>query len=520
MRLKSPMNLTYFIDQAKVELWDHRWLILNISLLSVILFAPYVLINAEDGRNVHKVALFLASGCIILTFINKISLFIIAIPVVLANLFHLHVYRVWGGTQLRSRVEAAYESPPSEMIEYLQSHLDIVDFGLLLISLIYLALLFYVVFRMRKIPTTLRKIATVALIAWVMIFVGYDGSQRIRNFPPFQLVLDTIRANQQYKILKARQGFLAENPLQFGECDSNYTKIVIVLGESVISDHMSLFGYAKPTTPFIDSSEPYAFNALSPSNQTRYSLLMMLTNAVPGNLGPFWTEHSLVGQLRTCGFDTTWISNQGRVGEQDSLVSSLALEADEQIFLNQLSWKEAKDDGAIVDMLADQNVYHRQNHATFIQLIGSHTKYSERYPTGFGFKNISDQVSAYDNSLLYSDFILSQLYENFYDDNLLFIFVSDHGQVVSNMEHGSGFDPSYKEEYRIPLLIWTKDSGSMDKINEEIGDKRLNTSSFQNIVRFLVGISSSPAVSTSNSISTLLPESVEDYDDLVSFHDD
>lgn len=513
-------NLIYFIRRAGVELWDRRRLVFFIFLLSISLFAPYVLINAEDGRNVHKVALFLASGCILLTFVNKISLFIISLPVVLANLFHLHIYRVWGGTQLRSRVEAAYESPPSEMIEYLQSHLDYVDFGLLIVSVIYLALVFHVVFRMREIPTSLKKLATVALIAWVSIFIGYDGNQRIQSFPPFQLVMDTVRANQQYKALKARNDFLAQNPLQLEECGSKYTKIVIVLGESVISDHMSLFGYAKPTTPFIDSSGPYAFNALSPSNQTRYSLLMMFTNSVPGNLGPFWKEHSLVGQLRHCGFETTWISNQGRIGEQDSLVSSLALEADEQIFLNQLSWKEAQDDGTIVDILADQNVYRRQDHATFIHLIGSHTKYAERYPTDFGFENISDKVAAYDNSLLYSDFVLSQLYKNFYDDNLLFIFVSDHGQVVSNEEHGSGFDPAYKEEYRIPLLVWTKDSASMDKIYEEIGGRTLNTSSFQNIVRFLVGASSLPAISTSKNVSTLLPEYVKDYDELKSFHDD
>jgi len=60
----------------------------------------------------------------------------------------------------------------------------------------------------------------------------------------------------------------------------------------------------------------------------------------------------------------------------------------------------------------------------------------------------------------------------------------------------------------------------MDRIYEEIGDLKLNTASFQNVVRFLVGVSSSPAVSTSKSVSALLPEYVEDYDDLASFHDD
>jgi len=37
---------------------------------------------------------------------------------------------------------------------------------------------------------------------------------------------------------------------------------------------------------------------------------------------------------------------------------------------------------------------------------------------------------------------------------------------------------------------------------------------------FLIGVTSSPTVSTSKTVSTLLPEHVEAYDDLASFHND
>src|SRR4029453_15754046 len=101
-------------------------------------------------------------------------------------------------------------------------------------------------------------------------------------------------------------------------------RIVVVLGESAVTDHMSVYGYPKATTPFADRSHPFAFDALSPSTQTRYSLAMMLTAARPGQFDPFFKSHSLVGQLRSCGMHTLWISNQGRRGEADSFSTSLA----------------------------------------------------------------------------------------------------------------------------------------------------------------------------------------------------
>lgn len=279
-----------------------------------------------------------------------------------------------------------------------------------------------------------------------------------------------------------------------------------MIGESAVTDRMGVFGYRRPTTPFAGASGAHAFEALAPSNQTRYSLGMMFTDAAPGAFESFYTSHSLVGQLGACCYDTTWVSNQGRRGEYDSYATSLALEANEQVFLNELGWNDAMPDGHLVDQIARRGLFERARHATFIHLLGSHTDYAERYPEGFGFENVASVEDQYDNSILYTDHVLSELHRRFAGGRL----------IVSEDHYGSGFLPGYQDEFRTPLLIWTDDAKSIATIHGDLGGSRLNMESFDEMVRFLLGVTPEPRLSTSSTVSVLVPENVRHYKDLAA----
>src|SRR5262249_15054046 len=121
------------------------------------------------------------------------------------------------------------------------------------------------------------------------------------------------------------------------------------------------------------------------------------------------------------------------------------------------------------------------------------------------------------NSLLYTDHVLSRLYQRFQGDSLLFLYVSDHGQFVSEEEFGSGFLPGYREEYRVPLLIWTHDSEAIRRRRASVRESELNTDSLNDVVRFVLGHAPSPGVSTGRNVTVLTPENVRVYDDLEAF---
>jgi glucan phosphoethanolaminetransferase (alkaline phosphatase superfamily) len=128
-----------------------------------------------------------------------------------------------------------------------------------------------------------------------------------------------------------------------------------------------------------------------------------------------------------------------------------------------------------------------------------------------------DTVAEYDNSILYTDHVLSRLYQQFDGKATLFVYASDHGQVVSNGLFGSGFSPGYQEEFRTPLLVWTADHAAIDEIRTSLGGMRLNLESFDDVIRYLAGMTTELRVSTRPTVSVLTPDNLEDYRDLASF---
>lgn len=506
-----------YVNGILAEIAGRRLQILRFLLLGILVLAPFVIwIPYGDQIGLRGDYLLLAIGMCVLAIASRHVFAFACLLLVVPGLIHQHLTRHWGGGQLDARIEAFFEAPPVEIREYIQSHVDAIDVAMLIGAICYLVILFRWTIQSGSVSPSLRRFATIALAAGLVVFAGPRYDRPLHHFPPYELVTQAAKAKQRYEQLSLRNDFLQQHPLTAGNCKPRYDKVVVVLGESASSDHMSVFGYAKPTTPFAVRSAPHAFNALSPSNQTRFSLGMMLTSAAPGAFESFYRSHSLVGELRNCGLHTLWISNQGRRGEYDSFSTSLAQEADEQVFLNDWSWKNTKLDGQIVEELGARGVFQKTGQATFIHLIGSHTDYDKRVPAGFGNQDATDIVSQYDNTILYTDQVLSRLYDRFAGGSLLFIYVSDHGQMVTEKRFGSGFLPGYREEFRTPLLIWTDDNAAVQAIRDAIGDRRLNLESFDDVVRYLVGASSTLRASTRQTVSILRPDYVRNYSELES----
>ena len=66
-------------------------------------------------------------------------------------------------------------------------------------------------------------------------------------------------------------------------------------------------------------------------------------------------------------------------------------------------------------------------------------------------------INAYDNSILYTDYILASLIETINRPNTVsaFMFVSDHGEAIGNggAGHGGNCSP-IKCEYHVPYIFW------------------------------------------------------------------
>jgi glucan phosphoethanolaminetransferase (alkaline phosphatase superfamily) len=511
----SAARIGVRLERLAASLAVHRRALAAYLLTSFGVVAPFVVHLSDGELRLRADHLWAAVALCALAVISRTLFGLACLTMLAAAVFLQNVERHWGRGELEARLDAMFESTPDEAGEYLQSHLDGIDAMWLVAAPAYALLVFLAVRRFGR-PDGLRP-AGLAVLVLALGFAALRPGYGMASFPPLALARETAQAQARLSRLSERRVFLADQRLPARDCDIRYDRIVVVIGESATTDHMSVFGYAKPTTPFATRSGAHAFAALSPSNQTRISLAMMLTPAAPGSYEEFFRSHSLVSELRACGFKTTWVSNQGRHGGDDSLASSIAAEADERLFLNEGSWREVQLDGAILDVLASRRVAERRRQATFVHLIGSHSRYEERFPRGFGMSGPGDKVADYDNSILYTDHVLSRLYQRFKGDATLLVYASDHGQVVSNGLFGSGFSPGYQEEFRTPLLVWTADRDAIDEIRAALGGLRLNLESFDDVIRYLAGMTTEARVSTRPTVSVLTPGNVKDYRKLASF---
>ncbi len=369
--------------------------------------------------------------------------------VAVSELVYSHVMHHWGGA-LDARIDVAIASPLHETKEYLLNFIEPFDIYLLLYILLFLFLIYFVQKRVRigkKVHC--HKVILFVVVA-LFIIVG-------KNIPPLKLYKVIWRGEQRVALLNERATNIKRwnEKHRFEKLESAYRTLLIIIGESAEKHHLSIYGYKKETTPFLKSIHPYIFQAIAPSNQTRLSVPLILGDWDVDHWEDFYTTPSLVTLLKQSGYRTYWLSNQRAAGKNDTMSASLAKEADEYYFPNTKLNAATALDSILLKRVDDIN-FTKGKKAIFIHLLGSHQRYTDRYD-----KNIvpfpgTDTIDQYDNTIFYTDYIISKLYQRFKEKNFLMLYFSDHGERVSNSRKSfHGFDPPFKEEYDVPFVVYS-----------------------------------------------------------------
>ncbi len=273
--------------------------------------------------------------------------------------------------------------------------------------------------------------------------------------------------------LKKNQDIRQQYHYQATMTDTQPRTVVLVLGESMRRKNLSLYGYARNTTPKLDARKDNLLvfdNAIAPANQTVPSISKLLTPATAQQPDLFMTRPSIITAAKEAGYQTWWISNQGRVGQFDSLISLFAHEADTALYTNTEFYGGTYDDILLHPL---ETALQNDSKLRFIimHLQGSHQAYAKRYPkdmaqfhaadyqehTAFNDKQ-RETLSEYDNSILYTDSILDQIMARLeQEENAVMLYVSDHGErFYENGVNscGHGYPKATKSEVEVPYFIW------------------------------------------------------------------
>lgn len=299
-------------------------------------------------------------------------------------------------------------------------------------------------------------------------------ADKMHKIFPFSVYLSANDVRQHRAEVREAQERVAD--FRFGlspKADQDPEVYVLVIGETARANNMGLYGYERNTTPLLSKRQRLVAydHFVTQANLTSNSIPIILTRASAVESGLAHSERSLAEAFAETGFYTAWITNQDVSVYQDRIMKT----CDTAVSQEQTFSDRGKYDMDLLPAL-DSVLVKKDRPKKFIVVHtqGSHFRYNQRYPSGFEqfkpcFDNSMDHlavskekkdllVNAYDNSILYTDFFLSNLMDRLDEQcaTWAMVYLSDHGENLFDDEqdlimHGTLKVSDY--EARIPFVV-------------------------------------------------------------------
>ncbi len=250
--------------------------------------------------------------------------------------------------------------------------------------------------------------------------------------------------------------------------------VVLVIIDTIRSDHLPFYGYSKNTAPFLNelSRKSVVFdNAFSASSWTSPATASIFTSLYPfqhrvlmGLLAIRMAKQKIDPNLqinripeeidtiaevmKEAGYRTYGVSDNLNIGKKQGFTQgfdkfeTFMYQKAPQVNKTLKKWKD--------------EITKRGKYFLYIHYMDPHAPYHRRKPWYEPQKNRQkDLVSAHDSEINFADEHLKEIFNLFgWDKNTLFIFSSDHGEGLwdhGKMGHGNTL---YREELQVPLLIY------------------------------------------------------------------
>lgn len=273
--------------------------------------------------------------------------------------------------------------------------------------------------------------------------------------------------------------------------------IVLVIGETARRENFQIYGYKRKNNPRLaDESNLILFTQFTTcANFTLTSVSQIMSSVGPANYNDVYNELGLIAAFREAGYKTYWITNQNySVG---SLYSLYAKSAD--VFTNVSKTLDVSNNDLVTLPILDAFLKDGiKRKFIVIHSIGSHYRYNLRYPKEFaqfkpeidgsisiaenGVKYKPQYINSYDNSILLTDYFLSEIINRLKKkkEPSIMMYLSDHGENLydDNKDlflHGTP-EPS-KYELEIPMFAWYSDNYNQNVINRlnQVKDEKLSS---------------------------------------------
>lgn len=268
---------------------------------------------------------------------------------------------------------------------------------------------------------------------------------------------------------------------------SDSLQIALVIGESFIRSHSSIYGYALPTNPclqrLVDSGNLVVFtDVITPQKNTSTSLRTILS-VNTDRTGLDWRDCvSIPALFRRAGFEVNIFDNQDTGG---SSIYSFALGSfmfsdvmTEKCYNRHVSSPPVYDLEFLDSIEVEQiplrpalSIYH---------LLGQHLwadyprdgAWERFHPTDIPNQERPwltaeklQRIADYDNATLYNDSVVARIFQAFAGENSIAVYFPDHGEEIFDYRDAAmrkGPLPGREKEYidhvlRVPMFVFMSD---------------------------------------------------------------
>ncbi|MDR8005309.1 phosphoethanolamine transferase [Escherichia coli] len=437
--------------------------------LCVIVFGITNLV-ASSGTHMVQRLLFFVLTILVVKRISSLPLrLLVAAPFVLLTAadmsISLYSWCTFGTTFNDGFAISVLQSDPDEVVKMLGMYIPY------LCAFAFLSLLFLAVIIKYDVSLPTKKVTGILLLIVISgslfsacqfaykdaknkkAFSPYILASRFATYTPFfNLNYFALAAKEHQRLLSIAN---TVPYFQLSVRDTGIDTYVLIVGESVRVDNMSLYGYTRSTTPQVEAQRKQIklFNqAISGAPYTALSVPLSLTadSVLSHDIHNY--PDNIINMANQAGFQTFWLSSQSAFRQNGTAVTSIAMRAMETVYVRGF-------DELLLPHLSQalqQNT--QQKKLIVLHLNGSHEPACSAYPQSSAvFQPQDDQDACYDNSIHYTDSLLGQVFELLKDRRASVMYFADHGlerdPTKKNVYFHGGREAS-QQAYHVPMFIW------------------------------------------------------------------
>lgn len=263
------------------------------------------------------------------------------------------------------------------------------------------------------------------------------------------------------------------------EINQKNLNIVLVIGESSRADRWGLNGYKRNTTPNLEGIKNLISYKETYSLATNTPLGVQAIMKKDGH----YELSSFIQIFNKLNFTTHWLSNQST---RYALINKIAMESPHHIFSDDIRISNIGNnyDADLIPFVKDILLTNKPN-LIVLHTMGSHRLYDLRYPSEFKIFSptcINNELyyatnecldveklgNSYDNTIIYTDYFLSELIKVLENSNAILLYISDHGESLGEdgiYAHSHPFELAPIEQKHIPLVMWASEKFLSNKTN-------------------------------------------------------